>query len=266
MDFAEQFSSSVLKWIEVLRQQDIVIDPILLLLLAGVITLWLGCACWSSSIAEARGYGARLHFFIGLLLPIVYPPIALMGLDVKKSGRSKAKPKAKPADKPVEKPAAQAREKSPKTEPAPAHEQSEGPQPPKKKGKDSTEDDFPNAPDLILPEDEPADKTRAKSAVDGPGLRPLQKKSAPTGAAASVVDADSQPQEFNQSTFREMAEQTGESGARFRIRYAGGREVTAMEIVEATAQYVVVSVESDEGSSQHVRIPYARVEAVEPAE
>ncbi len=268
MDFAEQLSSSVLKWIEVLRQQDIVVDPILLLLLAGVITLWLGCACWSSSIAEARGYGAKLHFFIGLLLPAVYPPIMLMGLDVKKSGTSKEKP----AEKPEEKPAAQAQAPSPIPEPVPTakHEQAEYPQPPEKKRDNSADDDIPDAPDLILPEDTPETAQTAKpsppAAPAKPALHPLRKNSVPDGPAPSGAHADNQPRKFNQSAFRKMAEQTENSGARFRIRYAGGHEVTALDIVEATAQYAVVSVESDEGSSQRVRIPYARVEAVEPAE
>ena len=264
MDFAEQWSSSVLKWIEVFRQQDIVLDPVLLLLLAGVITLWLGSACWSSSIAEARGYGAKLHFFIGLLLPIVYSPIVLIGLNVKKSGRAEKKSTGKTAKKTQVQ--AQAQEVPPAHDPAsPASspEQTEMPRTPDEKQKTTDEENIPDAPDLILPEDTPAKVEVARS---GPELHPLRKTPDQLEEPAAGEDANNQQLEFNQSAFRKMAEQTEDTGARFRIRYAGGRVVTTLEIVEATAQYAVVSVETDEGSSQRVRIPYARVEAVEPAE
>lgn len=267
MDFAEQFSSSVQQWFEVFRQQDIMVDPVLLLLLAGVITLWLGCACWSSSIAEARGYGAKLHFFIGLLLPIIYPPITLIGLNVKNSGKSTKKTKKKETSKAKQKPqdqsAEQGQEKPAEHEPTPTvtHKQTEKSQP--EENQNTSEDIIPDAPDLIVPEDEPS---KPPPAQNKPELRLLRKTPASPNEPVAGDDAGNQPREFNKSLFREMAEQSESSGVRFRIRYAGGREVTAVEIVEATAQYAVVSVETDEGSSQRVRIPYARVEAVEPVE
>lgn len=58
-------------------------NPVTLLLLIGGITIWLGAACWAASIAEARLYSPKLHFFAGLFLPILYPIILLFAMDVK---------------------------------------------------------------------------------------------------------------------------------------------------------------------------------------
>ncbi|MBT3374831.1 MAG: hypothetical protein HN742_40870 [Lentisphaerae bacterium] len=55
-----------------------------------ILTVWLGMACWSSSIASARRYSPKLHFLIGLALPLVYPLVILFAMDVKGArGRQK---------------------------------------------------------------------------------------------------------------------------------------------------------------------------------
>jgi len=38
-----------------------------------VVTVVLGSGCWASSIAESRLRSPKLHFFIGVLLPVIYP-------------------------------------------------------------------------------------------------------------------------------------------------------------------------------------------------
>jgi hypothetical protein len=45
-----------------------------------LVTLWLGAACWASSIAETRGWPPKAHFFLGLLVPFAYPFLLLKGL------------------------------------------------------------------------------------------------------------------------------------------------------------------------------------------
>jgi len=58
-------------------------DPEILLILVVVLTVWLGMACWASSIAAARRHSPKLHFVIGLAIPLVYPLVILFAMDVK---------------------------------------------------------------------------------------------------------------------------------------------------------------------------------------
>ncbi len=50
------------------------------------VTVVLGSACWASSIAESRLYSPKLHFFVGLFIPVLYPVILLFAMDVKYPG------------------------------------------------------------------------------------------------------------------------------------------------------------------------------------
>lgn len=65
-------------------------EPLVLVWILAGITVWLGSACWASSIAESRLHSPTLHFLIGLFLPLAYPPILLFTMDVK-TAKSKAK-------------------------------------------------------------------------------------------------------------------------------------------------------------------------------
>ena len=53
-----------------------------LLLFIFIIAVWLASACFSASIAETRMRSLPLHFFGGLLLPIIYPVFILLKLPV----------------------------------------------------------------------------------------------------------------------------------------------------------------------------------------
>lgn len=66
-------------------------DSLVVVWLLFGITVWLGSACWASSIAETRLHSPKLHFLIGLFLPVAYPPILLFTMEVK---LEKSAPKA----------------------------------------------------------------------------------------------------------------------------------------------------------------------------
>jgi len=43
---------------------------------------FLGSACWAASIASARRHNAFLHFFLGLIVPWIYPLVILFALTI----------------------------------------------------------------------------------------------------------------------------------------------------------------------------------------
>ncbi len=57
-------------------------------MLIGAVTLALMSGCWASSIAETRLHSPKVHFFIGLLLPLVYPVTILFAM---RAGRGPAR-------------------------------------------------------------------------------------------------------------------------------------------------------------------------------
>jgi len=73
----------VARFAQATGEAHIAADPLLLVLIAIVLTIWLGSACWAGSIAEMRRHAPKLHFFIGLVLPLLYPLVILFALDVK---------------------------------------------------------------------------------------------------------------------------------------------------------------------------------------
>ena len=52
-------------------------------ILAILVLLLLGSACWAASIAACRRHNAFVHFVLGLILPWIYPVFILFTLDVK---------------------------------------------------------------------------------------------------------------------------------------------------------------------------------------
>ena len=74
--------------------------------LLGILTLWLGAACWSSSIAETRLHSPVLHFFAGLLVPGLYPFVLLFAMGVKSPERHARTEEAETWEVPPETPAA----------------------------------------------------------------------------------------------------------------------------------------------------------------
>ncbi|NOY79588.1 MAG: hypothetical protein GXP31_01155 [Kiritimatiellaeota bacterium] len=80
-------------------------DPRTLILIFVGVTVVLGSACWASSIAEARLYSPKLHFFIGLFAPVLYPVILLFAMDVKYPGAVRQPPGEAPETPPVAPPA-----------------------------------------------------------------------------------------------------------------------------------------------------------------
>lgn len=58
-------------------------DIEVVLLIMVVLTVWLGMACWASSIACARRHSPKFQFAVGLVIPLVYPLILLFAMDVK---------------------------------------------------------------------------------------------------------------------------------------------------------------------------------------
>lgn len=263
MDMFEKVRSLVMLWVERIHEQDIVVDVGLLLLIAGVVILWLGCACWASSIAESRGYSPKMHFFIGLLLPVVYPPVLLVGMDVKKA-RAPKRENRKSGEKEVE--STQLEQPEVPGTPAPRQEKPV-PNGTAEEGEEQTSD----LSYLIIPEGEDTQAgqpvpRRAESG--GPSLHPLRRHPVrSTAEGATDAGEGVEPHAYGRSEFRAMSDTLDESpDMRYRIRYAGGREVTVVGIDEVTPQYAVVRIETDEGSAQRTRIPYARIETVEPLE
>lgn len=69
-------------------------DSTLLLYILAGITVWVGSACLASSIAEHKGYKPGKHVAAGLLIPIIYPLLAL-GLKSLKKSADELEPKIK---------------------------------------------------------------------------------------------------------------------------------------------------------------------------
>jgi hypothetical protein len=47
------------------------------------LTVWLASGCWAGSIAGARRHSIVGHFFLGLLVPYVYPFFCLFAMDIR---------------------------------------------------------------------------------------------------------------------------------------------------------------------------------------
>jgi len=61
-----------------------------------VVTVALMSGCWASSIAETRLHSPKFHFFIGLLLPLVYPLVILFAMPADLPGTALASEEPKP--------------------------------------------------------------------------------------------------------------------------------------------------------------------------
>lgn len=72
-----------IKWcLEKLEAENATCDGLLLFLILFLITLLLGSAFWSVSIARCRRHKATKHFFLGLILPYGYPIYQLLHLQI----------------------------------------------------------------------------------------------------------------------------------------------------------------------------------------
>jgi len=69
------------------------------LLIMAVLTVWLGMACWASSIASGRRHSPKFHFAIGLVIPLVYPLITIFAMDVKGARTRQKQLEAEEADR-----------------------------------------------------------------------------------------------------------------------------------------------------------------------
>lgn len=61
----------------------IMVDPLLIVALLVLVTLWLLSGSWASSIASSRRHSALLHFVLGMCVPFGYPLFILFAMDVK---------------------------------------------------------------------------------------------------------------------------------------------------------------------------------------
>lgn len=205
--------------------QEIGIDPVFLLHIFLVTTIWLGCACWASSIAESRGYGGRLHFVIGLLLPVFYPPILLVELRVKRPKNRKKKDDAANVRRPIAVPSGAGRSTEPVAE------------------EDQESETVHEHPDTEQAQAEPDEAAPEKDPEDEP--------------EGVLHDAD-------RDTFRELHEALREfAGLTYLVSY-GGHQVEVLEVLEAAETYASVRIRNDEGEVQRLRIPYARVTLMRP--
>ncbi|MEA2011965.1 MAG: hypothetical protein U9O87_02610 [Verrucomicrobiota bacterium] len=64
-------------------------SPLPIIIIVFVFGGWLASACWASSIAESRLRSPKLHFFLALFVPILYPLIALFALKLPDEKKSK---------------------------------------------------------------------------------------------------------------------------------------------------------------------------------
>lgn len=53
------------------------LDPLLMIVLLATGLVWIGFACWGASIAEKGRRNPKANFFLGLLIPVVYPFIVM---------------------------------------------------------------------------------------------------------------------------------------------------------------------------------------------
>ena len=74
------------------KATDVEYDVGVAILIAVVIVVLLGSACWAASIAKCRRYNPVPHFILGIFIPWLYPLIILFALDIKgvKEMRAKA--------------------------------------------------------------------------------------------------------------------------------------------------------------------------------
>ena len=64
------------------RAAGIEVDLLVIALMLAVLTLWLGSACWASSIASSRRHSPLVSFLLGLALPYGYPVFIMFAMDI----------------------------------------------------------------------------------------------------------------------------------------------------------------------------------------
>lgn len=240
-------------WVELTLEAGIVADPVLVLLIVLFVTVWLGSGAWSSSIAETRGYGSKLHFFVGIFVPIVYPAVLLVMMGIKPP------PKRKPSDA-TKMPSGEKAGKKDKAKTS-VREKSEA-----EIGVGTPEETEQ------MPSEESIPPKAPPNPRDDMKPRPLSPKRAANDETSLSHGEDGATGEealpYGQRFFRDLADtcKRGAVGAGWRVVYGGGREIVVRDVSEAAAKYTVVTIINDEGENQRIRIPYARVESVEPAD
>lgn len=79
----EGFMGVVRFFAERTTEAGVEVDPLILIGLVVILTIWLGSGMWASSIAASRRHSGKLHMAGGLLIPYLYPLIIMFALDIK---------------------------------------------------------------------------------------------------------------------------------------------------------------------------------------
>jgi len=207
-------------WIEQTAQVGIQANGLVAGLIFCAVAAWIGPACWAAGIAESRNHLPKRHFFIGLLIPVIYPLVLLFGL--------KAKPKAKPEILQVS-------------------DQSQ-----RKRIKFNAPEETPAA--MAAAAAAAAADAAAAEVAAAAAPQPLATAAAGSGAAAEQQTA------FNQQYFAELIEI--EAAGPWLVRF-DNIEIVVGKLLEALPKLIVVERLCDNGSSQRMRVLYAKIEAVE---
>ncbi|MCK5802585.1 MAG: hypothetical protein KAI66_07120 [Lentisphaeria bacterium] len=62
-------------------------NPLILVGITVLLSVWLVSGTWAASIAGSRQRSVVFHFFLGMLFPFVYPLVAIFVLDVRGAGQ-----------------------------------------------------------------------------------------------------------------------------------------------------------------------------------
>jgi len=72
-------------------ESGIEVNPLILVAITLLLSVWLVSGTWAASVAGSRQRSVVFHFFCGMLFPFVYPFVATFALDVRGAGqRAKA--------------------------------------------------------------------------------------------------------------------------------------------------------------------------------